>query len=125
QPASAPVRAITNLLSTRSEHLGSIKNCRPRLVAIRLFIRIRLKSNSITRVLRQDNRVLLIDFYCRERKRPNMTDPQHKAEAASTINHAAWIGYFLGPVFLLITLLTDPPAGMPQAAWLAVGLTLL
>lgn len=54
-----------------------------------------------------------------------MTDPQHKAEAASTINHAAWIGYFLGPVFLLITLLTDPPGGMPQAAWLAVGLTLL
>src|SRR5690606_6943886 len=77
------------------------------------------------RILRQDDRVLLIDITVVIIKRPNMTDPQHQAEAASTINPAAWIGYFLGPVFLLIALLTDPPGGMPQGAWLAVGLTLL
>lgn len=38
---------------------------------------------------------------------------------------AARIGFWLGPLALLTCLLTSPPAGMPEAAWSAVGMTLL
>ncbi|VEE15311.1 SLC13 family permease [Ectopseudomonas mendocina] len=38
---------------------------------------------------------------------------------------AAWIGLILGPLLLLVCLLTEPPAGLSSAAWATIGLTLL
>lgn len=38
---------------------------------------------------------------------------------------AAWIGLFLGPLLLLLCLLTPAPEGMSDAAWATVGMTLL
>jgi hypothetical protein len=38
---------------------------------------------------------------------------------------AARVGLWLGPVWLLLTLLLPAPGGMPQPAWSWVGLTLL
>lgn len=38
---------------------------------------------------------------------------------------AARIGLYLGPLFLLLTWLTPPPGGMPDTAWVCVGLALL
>lgn len=38
---------------------------------------------------------------------------------------AAWIGLLLGPLVLLTCLLTDPPAGLSEKAWLTVGLAVL
>ncbi len=35
---------------------------------------------------------------------------------------AAWIGLFLGPLLLLVCLLTDPPGGLSETAWRTVGL---
>jgi sodium-dependent dicarboxylate transporter 2/3/5 len=35
---------------------------------------------------------------------------------------AAWIGLALGPLLLLLCLLTDPPGGLSNEAWLTVGL---
>jgi sodium-dependent dicarboxylate transporter 2/3/5 len=38
---------------------------------------------------------------------------------------AAWIGLLLGPLLLLVCLLSEPPAGLSSTAWATVGLTLL
>lgn len=38
---------------------------------------------------------------------------------------AAWIGLFVGPLLLLLCLLTPPPTGMSSAAWATVGMALL
>ncbi|MGP0174488.1 SLC13 family permease [Pseudomonas sp. NCHU5208] len=38
---------------------------------------------------------------------------------------AAWIGLILGPLLLLVCLITDPPSGLSATAWATVGLTLL
>lgn len=43
----------------------------------------------------------------------------------STATLAAWIGFFLGPLVLLICVLTDPPAGLSTKAWLTVGMAAL
>ncbi|TLX57219.1 anion transporter [Stutzerimonas nosocomialis] len=42
-----------------------------------------------------------------------------------TADTAAWIGLFLGPLCLLLCLLTEPPAGLSDTAWLTVGLAAL
>ncbi len=42
-----------------------------------------------------------------------------------TADIAAWIGLFLGPLCLLLCLLTEPPAGLSDTAWLTVGLAAL
>ncbi|MGK9064917.1 SLC13 family permease [Stutzerimonas chloritidismutans] len=51
-----------------------------------------------------------------------MTDSSSQSKGATL---AAWIGLALGPLLLLICLLTDPPAGLSQKAWLTVGLAAL
>jgi sodium-dependent dicarboxylate transporter 2/3/5 len=38
---------------------------------------------------------------------------------------AAWIGLILGPLVLLTCILTDPPGGLSEKAWLTVGLAVL
>ncbi len=38
---------------------------------------------------------------------------------------AAWIGLILGPLLLLACILTDPPGGLSEKAWLTVGLAAL
>lgn len=38
---------------------------------------------------------------------------------------AAWIGLFLGPLVLLLCLLTEPPSGLSPSAWLTVGMSSL
>lgn len=38
---------------------------------------------------------------------------------------AAWVGLIVGPLLLLLCLLTDPPAGLSDKAWLTVGLAAL
>ena len=38
---------------------------------------------------------------------------------------AAVIGLWLGPLWLIITLVAPPPAGLPDPAWACVGLALL
>lgn len=38
---------------------------------------------------------------------------------------AAWIGLILGPLLLLVCLVTEPPAGLSNTAWATIGLTLL
>lgn len=35
---------------------------------------------------------------------------------------AAWIGLALGPLLLIVCLLTEPPNGLSNEAWLTVGL---
>lgn len=47
------------------------------------------------------------------------------AQENSTATIAAWIGFFLGPLLLLICVLTDPPAGLSEKAWLTVGMAAL
>ena len=47
----------------------------------------------------------------------------HEPEASN--NTAAKIGFFLGPLLLLLCLLSDPPSGMSVTAWAVVGLALL
>lgn len=50
-----------------------------------------------------------------------MTDsPENKGAAL-----AASIGLFLGPLLLLLCILTDPPAGLSDIAWLTVGMAAL
>lgn len=46
-----------------------------------------------------------------------MTD-SHNTGAA----RAAYIGLFLGPLILLLCLITTPPAGLSETAWLTVGM---
>jgi len=46
-----------------------------------------------------------------------MTDTQNKGAA-----QAAFIGLLLGPLVLLLCLVTSPPAGLSETAWLTVGL---
>ena len=38
---------------------------------------------------------------------------------------AAWIGLILGPLLLLVCLVTEPPSGLSSMAWATIGLTLL
>lgn len=38
---------------------------------------------------------------------------------------AAWVGLILGPLVLLTCILTDPPGGLSEKAWLTVGLAVL
>ncbi|MBK3881158.1 DASS family sodium-coupled anion symporter [Pseudomonas stutzeri] len=38
---------------------------------------------------------------------------------------AAWIGLILGPLLLLACIMTDPPGGLSEKAWLTVGLAAL
>ena len=38
---------------------------------------------------------------------------------------AAWIGLILGPLLLLVCLVTEPPGELSSAAWATIGLTLL
>ena len=45
--------------------------------------------------------------------------------SARHMNLAAWVGFFLGPLLLLICIVTPPPGDMSQAAWYTVGMTLL
>ncbi|MFD1260759.1 SLC13 family permease [Entomomonas asaccharolytica] len=45
--------------------------------------------------------------------------------SASHMSNSAWVGFFLGPILLLICVLTPPPAGMTVSAWMTVGLVLL
>lgn len=51
--------------------------------------------------------------------------PHHTEEARHSMSVAAWIGFFLGPFFLLLTFILPPPEGMSETAWAVVGLTLL
>jgi sodium-dependent dicarboxylate transporter 2/3/5 len=50
-----------------------------------------------------------------------MTDSSENKGAAL----AASIGLFLGPLLLLLCILTDPPAGLSETAWLTVGMAAL
>jgi sodium-dependent dicarboxylate transporter 2/3/5 len=45
--------------------------------------------------------------------------------ASKATRNVAWIGLFLGPLALLLCLLTVPPAGLSQTAWLTVGMAAL
>lgn len=51
--------------------------------------------------------------------------PEHTEATPDNSLLAARIGLLLGPVLLVLCLLTNPPAGLSQAAWYTVGLTLL
>ncbi|PZQ27184.1 MAG: anion transporter, partial [Ectopseudomonas oleovorans] len=46
----------------------------------------------------------------------------HESTAAAK---AAWIGLILGPLLLLLCLVTEPPAGLSETAWATIGLALL
>ena len=46
----------------------------------------------------------------------------HESTAAAK---AAWIGRILGPLLLLLCLVTEPPAGLSETAWATIGLALL
>ncbi|MCG9076111.1 SLC13 family permease [Laribacter hongkongensis] len=50
---------------------------------------------------------------------------EHRQEIAHDMSLAAWTGLALGPLLLLLTLLTDPPAGMSPDAWKCVGMALM
>ncbi|MFK7161807.1 DASS family sodium-coupled anion symporter [Marinospirillum sp. MEB164] len=52
-------------------------------------------------------------------------EPHHTEEAQHSMSLAAWIGFFLGPAFLLLTFILPAPEGMSEIAWRVVGLTLL
>lgn len=54
---------------------------------------------------------------------PNSIVAGHEPEASN--NTAAKIGFFLGPLLLLVCLLSDPPSGMSVTAWAVVGIALL
>lgn len=45
--------------------------------------------------------------------------------ASTATRNAAWIGLSLGPLVLLLCLLSEPPAGLSQTAWLTVGMAAL
>jgi len=49
----------------------------------------------------------------------------HQREISENMSIAAWVGLLLGPLLLLLCLVTDPPGDMSKAAWATVGLTLL
>ncbi len=50
---------------------------------------------------------------------------RHGMEPQSTFTRRSRIGLLLGPVFLLVTVLVPPPAGLPHAGWLTAGVALL